>query len=45
MEASPGGLGLTTIEWWADLHTRIADRFARSEARERAGRYLAGLLE
>ena len=28
----------------ADLHARIAHRFARAEARERAGRYLAGLL-
>jgi SRSO17 transposase len=43
-----GGTGLTAIErWsdaWAELHARIADRFARSEARERAGRYLVGLL-
>jgi SRSO17 transposase len=43
-----GETGLTAIErWsdaWADLHARIADRFARSEARERAGRYLVGLL-
>ena len=43
-----GETGLTAIErWsdaWAELHARIADRFARSEARERAGRYLAGLL-
>lgn len=30
---------------WADLQARIAHRFARAEARERAGRYLAGLLE
>jgi len=41
--------GLAAIErWsdaWADLHTRIAHRFARAEVRERAGRYLAGLLE
>ena len=48
MEAS-SGLGLGTIERcaeaWKDLHTRIAHRFARSEARERARRYLAGLLE
>ena len=48
MEAS-SGLGLGTIERcaeaWKDLHARIAHRFARSEARERAGRYLAGLLE
>lgn len=48
MEAS-SGLGLETIErcaeTWKVLHARIAHRFARSEARERAGRYLAGLLE
>jgi SRSO17 transposase len=48
MEAS-SGLGLATIERcaeaWKDLHARIGSRFARSEARERAGRYLAGLLE
>ena len=30
---------------WTDLHARIGRRFARSEARERVGRYLAGLLE
>ena len=29
----------------ADLHRRIAHRFARSEARDRARRYLVGLLE
>src|SRR5215217_6744758 len=37
------------IERWtgalADLHGRIAHRFARSEVRERARRYLVGLLE
>ena len=48
MEAS-SGLGLAAIarcaDAWQDLHARIAHRFARSEARERAGRYLAGLLE
>lgn len=36
------------IDWWTgrfeDLHGRIADRFARSEARERVQRYLLGLL-
>ncbi len=41
-------LGLTTIERWPDalaaLHARIAHRFARSKACERAKRYLAGLL-
>jgi SRSO17 transposase len=48
MEASCG-LGLGTIarcaEAWTDLQARIAHRFARCEARERAGRYLTGLLE
>jgi SRSO17 transposase len=43
------GLGLTAIEQCtdalADVHARIAHRFARAEARERAGRYLAGLLD
>ena len=43
------GSGLTAIarcaDAWAELHARIGPRFARSEARERAGRYLAGLLE
>src|SRR5690242_21800813 len=29
----------------AELHDRIAHRFARSEVRERARRYLIGLLE
>src|SRR3954467_1150016 len=42
------GMGLAAIarctDAWAELHARIADRFARSEARERAGRYLAALL-
>ena len=49
MDASPGGLGLTAIERcadaWEDLRARIARRFGRSEVRERAGHYLAGLLE
>jgi SRSO17 transposase len=31
-------------DYLEDLHNRIADRFARSEARDRANRYLAGLL-
>jgi SRSO17 transposase len=39
----------TEIEGWRDglddLHARIAGRFRRSEARERAKRYLAGLLD
>jgi hypothetical protein len=38
-----GGIG----QWAdavADLHARIAHRFARSEVRERARRYLVGLL-
>ena len=49
MDGAPSGLGLAAIERcadaWAELHARIAHRFARAEARERAGRYLAGLLE
>jgi SRSO17 transposase len=48
MDASASGSGLTVIERcsgaWAELHARIAHRFARAEARERAGRYLAALL-
>lgn len=43
------GRGLAAIEGyadaWKDLHERIAQRFARAEARERARRYLTGLLE
>jgi len=43
-----GEAGLTAIarcgDAWADLHARIGRRFARSEARERAGRSLAGRL-
>jgi SRSO17 transposase len=39
----------TEIERWRagldDLHARIAGRFRRSEARERAKRYLSGLLD
>ncbi len=34
--------------WWAGLdavHARIAGRFRRAEARQRAKRYLAGLLD
>lgn len=49
MGAPAGQTGPAAIERCADaladLHARIARRFARSEARERAGRYLAGLLE
>jgi SRSO17 transposase len=49
MDGAPSGLGLAAIarwsEAWADLHGRIGRRFARAEARERAGRYLAGLLD
>ena len=48
MEAPAGGAGLAAIARYADalaeLRARIAHRFARAEARERAGRYLAGLL-
>ena len=43
-----GAAGLTAIAQCADglagLPARIAHRFARAEARERAGRYLVGLL-
>jgi SRSO17 transposase len=43
-----GGGELTAMERWPDslgaLHARIARRFLRPEARERARRYLAGLL-
>ena len=49
MDAADDGIRRAAIERcadaWADLHARIAARFARAEARERAGRYLAGLLE
>ena len=49
MDGAPSGLGLATIarcaDAWTELHARIGRRFARSEARERAGRYLAGLLD
>ncbi len=48
MDAPAGGVGLTAVERCADalavLQARIAGRFVRLEARERAGRYLAGLL-
>ena len=49
MDALDEGMGLTVIARCADAlaeaHARIAHRFARAEARERAGRYLAGLLD
>jgi len=49
MDEASSGLGLAAIERyadaWKDLHARIGCRFVRAEARERAGRYLAGLLE
>lgn len=49
MDVPSEGFGLAAIERWsgalADLHARIAHRFARAEARERAGRSMAGLLE
>jgi SRSO17 transposase len=48
MDGAPNELGLAAIARCADtlagLHARIGHRFARSEARERAGRSLAGLL-
>jgi SRSO17 transposase len=49
MDAAPGGLGLAAIErcadTWKELHARIGRRFVRAEARDRASRYVAGLLE
>ena len=39
-----GGIG-QWVDAVADLHARIAHRFARSEVRVRARRYLVGLLE
>ena len=49
MDGVPSGLGLDAIarcaDAWQELHARISHRFARTEARARAGRYLAGLLE
>jgi SRSO17 transposase len=49
MDGVPSGLGLAAIgrcaDAWGELHARIGRRFARVEARERAGRYLVGLLE
>jgi SRSO17 transposase len=39
-----GGIG-QWVDAVAELHGRIAHRFARSEVRERARRYLVGLLE
>ncbi len=44
----PGAVGVAAISQWAagldTLHGRIAHRFRRAEVRERARRYLAGLL-
>jgi SRSO17 transposase len=49
MSGSPSQLGSAAIarcaDAWAELHARIGRRFVRTEARERAGRYVAGLLE
>ena len=43
-----GGNELAVVERWpealGELHARVADRFLRPEVRERAYRYLAGLL-
>jgi SRSO17 transposase len=48
MIAQDGIVGPTAVGRWSEaleeLHGRIAHRFARSEARERAKRYLLGLL-
>ena len=43
-EAPWRGIG-QWVDAVAELHGRIAHRFARSEVRERARRYLVGLLE
>jgi SRSO17 transposase len=49
VDAPDDGMGLTVIarcaDALADVHARIAHRFARAEARQRAKRYLAGLLD
>ena len=49
MVAQPVCGGLGVVERWSqaleELHERIAPRFARAEVRERAKRYLAGLLD
>jgi len=49
MDGAPNGLGLAAIARCADalaeVHARIAHRFVRSEARERARHYLDGLLQ
>ena len=49
MDGAPCGLGLAAIarcaDAWTELQARIGRRFARAEARDRAGRYVAGLLE
>ena len=49
MDEAPRGPGLEAIERcanaWTEQHARIGHRLARAEARERAGRYLVGLLE
>jgi SRSO17 transposase len=46
--ATDGADGLVTVAGWSgalgELHERIGRRFARSEARDRVKRYLAGLL-
>src|SRR3712207_3965419 len=48
MRAVPSDLTGRAFDRWsdmlADVHARIAHRFARAEARERVARYLAGLL-
>src|SRR5215218_10594677 len=48
MVAQDGIAESATVVGWSesfgDLHARIAHRFARSEARDRVKRYLAGLL-
>jgi SRSO17 transposase len=49
MESGDGLAGRSGADRWVDglaeLHRRVARRFARAEVRERARRYLLGLLE
>src|SRR3954449_9700309 len=49
VDKKPESVGSATIGRWhealEELHARISHRFARSEIRERARRYLVGLLE
>lgn len=48
-DGGPRGHGLAAMaryaDAWTELHARISHRFARADARDRAERYLLGLLE